>query len=151
MPKSHERNISPLLEARKKSSEQKLQTLKTVLEDMLHNKEEISIPRICSLTGLSKSFLYKNEQAKALFAEAKHKSSLYDFSVKSKSYVPSGINTSDKFDLLLQYEETKRKLQDSYILQYQLLSAENERLRKEIENKENKIKELRSKNKAGSN
>lgn len=144
MPKSHERNISPLLEARKKSSEQKLQTLKTVLEDMIHNKEEVSIPRVCSLTGLSKSFLYQNEKAKNLFTEAKQKSARYDSSVKPQGSIPSGINTSDNFDLLLQYEETKRKLQDSYILQYQLLSAENERLKNEIKEKEEKVKELRN-------
>lgn len=146
MPKSHDRNVSPLLEARKKSSEQKLLTLKTVLEDMIHNKEEINIPRVCKLTGLSKSFLYQNEKAKNLFTEAKQKSALYDSSVKPQGYVPSGINAdaSGKYDLLLQYEEVKRKLQDSYILQYQLLSAENERLRNEIKEKEEKIKKLRN-------
>lgn len=135
---------SALQEARKKISEQKLQTLKTVLEDMIYNKEEINIPRVCSLTGLSKSFLYKNEKAKALFTEAKQKSSLYDSSVNQEGFVPSGIETSNKFDLLLQYEEVKRKLQDSYILQYQLLSAENKRLKKEIADVELQVNYLKS-------
>jgi len=66
MPKDHERNTSPMQEARKQISEQKYQTLKIVLEDMIHNHEEITIPRIIQLSGLSKSYLYKNEKVKQL-------------------------------------------------------------------------------------
>ena len=41
MPKDHERNTSPLQEARKKIAEEKYNTLKTVLEDMIHNEEKL--------------------------------------------------------------------------------------------------------------
>lgn len=64
MPKGHERNTSPMLEARQKIIQQKYDTLKTVLEDMIHNDEQITVPRVCKLSGLSKSYLYHNEKAK---------------------------------------------------------------------------------------
>lgn len=41
MPKDHQRNTSAMLEAQKKKSEEKLQTLKSVLTDMVANKEPI--------------------------------------------------------------------------------------------------------------
>lgn len=58
MPKDHERNTSPMLEARQKIIQEKYNTLKTVLEDMIHNDELITAPRVCELSGLSKSYLY---------------------------------------------------------------------------------------------
>ena len=61
MPKDHERNTSPLQEARKKIAEEKYNTLKTVLEDMIHNEEEITISRVCKLSRLSKSYLHQKE------------------------------------------------------------------------------------------
>ena len=63
MPKDHERNISPMQEARQKIIQEKYTTLKTVLEDMIHNDEQITVPRVCELSGLSKSYIYHNEKA----------------------------------------------------------------------------------------
>ena len=71
MPKDHERNTSSMLEARQKIIQEKYTTLKTVLEDMIHNDEQITVPRVCKLSGLSKSYIYHNEKAKKLFDEAK--------------------------------------------------------------------------------
>ena len=53
MPKDHERNPSPMQEARQKIIQEKYDTLKTVLEDMIHNDEQITAPRVCELSGLS--------------------------------------------------------------------------------------------------
>lgn len=131
MPTSKSTNTSAMQEARQKISEQKLQTLKVVLEDMLKNHEAITPKRVVELAGVSKQYLYNNKEANALYMSAKEKS--------------QQITPFDNEDILLQYEEVKRKLQDSYILQYQLLSAENERLRQEIIETESKVSVLRAK------
>ena len=102
MPKDHQRNTSAMLEAQKKKSEEKLQTLKSVLTDMVANKEPITVSRICKLTGLSESYLYKNKEAKELVAQAK------------KNSKPVPIPKESDFDIVLQYEELKRKLHESY-------------------------------------
>lgn len=47
MPKDHQRNTSAMLEAQKKKSEEKLQTLKSVLTDMVANKEPINLYYYC--------------------------------------------------------------------------------------------------------
>ena len=49
MPKDHERNTSSMLEARQKIIQEKYDTLKTVLEDMIHNDEKITVPRAFGL------------------------------------------------------------------------------------------------------
>ena len=131
MPTSKSTNTTAMQEARQKISEQKLQTLKVVLEDMLKNHEAITPKRVVELAGVSKQYLYNNKEANALYMSAKEKS--------------QQITPFDNEDILLQYEEVKRKLQDSYILQYQLLSAENERLRQEIIETESKVSVLRVK------
>ena len=46
--------------------------------------------------------------------------------------------------MVLQYEEIKRKLHESYFLQAQLLTSENERLKEEITNLEIQINYLKS-------
>lgn len=120
MSKDHQRNTSAMLEAQKRKSEEKLQTLKSVLTDMVANKEPITAPRICKLTGLSESYLYKNKDAKELVAQAK------------KNSKPVSIPKESDFDIVLQYEEIKRKLHETYFLQAQLLTNENERLKEEI-------------------
>lgn len=132
MPKDHQRNTSAMLEAQKKKSEEKLQTLKSVLTDMVANKEPITAPRICKLTGLSESYLYKNKEAKELVAQAK------------KNSKPVSVPKESDFDLVLQYEELKRKLHESYFLQAQLLTNENERLKEEIATLEMQVKYLKS-------
>lgn len=132
MPKDHQRNTSAMLEAQKKKSEEKLQTLKSVLTDMVANKEPITVSRICKLTGLSESYLYKNKEAKELVAQAK------------KNSKPVPIPKESDFDIVLQYEELKRKLHESYFLQAQLLSSENERLKKEIADLELQVNYLKS-------
>ena len=132
MPKDHQRNTSAMLEAQKKKSEEKLQTLKTALADMVANKEPITAPRICKLTGLSESYLYKNKEAKELVAQAK------------KNSKPVSIPKESDFDLVLQYEEVKRKLHETYFLQAQLLTNENERLKEEIATLEMQVNYLKS-------
>ncbi len=132
MPKNHQRNTSAMLEAQKKKSEEKLQTLKSVLTDMVANKEPITVSRICKLTGLSESYLYKNKKAKELVAQAK------------KNSKPVSIPKESDFDIVLQYEELKRKLHESYFLQAQLLTNENERLKKEIADLELQVNYLKS-------
>ena len=132
MPKDHQRNTSAMLEAQKKKSEEKLQTLKSVLTDMVANKEPITAPRICKLTGLSESYLYKNKEAKELVAQAK------------KNSKPVTIPKEADFDIVLQYEELKRKLHESYFLQAQLLTNENERLKEEIATLEMQVNYLKS-------
>ena len=74
--------------------------------------------------------IYSNKEANVLFNNAK---------IKSESISPIPKN-----DLIMQHEELRRKLQDSYILQHQLLSAENERLRQEISEIEAKLAIARS-------
>lgn len=132
MPKDHQRNTSAMLEAQKKKSEEKLQTLKSVLTDMVANKEPITAPRICKLTGLSESYLYKNKEAKELVAQAK------------KNSKPVSVPKESDFDIVLQYEELKRKLHESYFLQAQLLTNENERLKEEIATLEMQVNYLKS-------
>lgn len=132
MPKDHQRNTSAMLEAQKKKSEEKLQTLKSVLTDMVANKEPITAPRICKLTRLSESYLYKNKEAKELVAQAK------------KNSKPVSVPKESDFDLVLQYEEVKRKLHESYFLQAQLLTSENERLKEEIATLEMQVNYLKS-------
>lgn len=132
MPKDHQRNTSAMLEAQKKKSEEKLQTLKSVLTDMVANKEPITAPRICKLTGLSESYLYKNKEAKELVAQAK------------KNSKPVSVPKESDFDIVLQYEELKRKLHESYFLQAQLLTNENERLKEEISSLEMQVNYLKS-------
>ena len=114
MPKDHERNTSPMLEARQKIIQEKYNTLKTVLEDMKHNDEQITAPRVCELSGLSKSYLYHNEKAKKLFDETKALAE----KKASRSYISSyDLERTDldinphmhHDDMLLQYEEIKRK------------------------------------------
>ena len=132
MPKNHQRNTSAMLEAQKKKSEEKLQTLKSVLTDIVANKEPITVSRICKLTGLSESYLYKNKEAKELVAQAK------------KNSKPVTIPKESNFDIVLQYEELKRKLHETYFLQAQLLTNENERLKKEITDLELQVNYLKS-------
>lgn len=132
MPKNHQRNTSAMLEAQKKKSEEKLQTLKSVLTDMVANKEPITVSRICKLTGLSESYLYKNKEAKELVAQAK------------KNSKPVSIPKESDFDIVLQYEELKRKLHETYFLQAQLLTNENERLKEEISSLELQVNYLKS-------
>lgn len=132
MPKDHQRNTSAMLEAQKRKSEEKLQTLKSVLTDMVANKEPITAPRICKLTGLSESYLYKNKEAKELVAQAK------------KNSKPVSVPKESDFDIVLQYEEVKRKLHEAYFLQAQLLTNENERLKEEISSLEMQVNYLKS-------
>ena len=143
MPKDHERNTSPLQEARKKIADEKYNTLKTVLEDMIHNEEEITISRVCKLSRLSRSYLHQNERAKKLFneakaiAEEKHGGAIpqnTDLDINSQMYHE---------DMLLQYEEVKRKLQESYMITYQLLQNENERLKQEIQEHKAQLESLK--------
>lgn len=141
MPSNHKRNTSKMVEARHELSKQKYNTLKIALEDMIHNEEEISIKRVCEITGVSKSYLYQNADAKRLFQEAKSLSSY------PHSTTPTDLDTNPQMkhsDMLIQYEEVKRKLQESYILQYQLLEKENERLRKRIEKAHARIEQLQN-------
>ena len=62
----------------------------------------------------------KNKDAKELVSEAK------------KNSKPVTVPKETDFDMVLQYEEIKRKLHESYFLQAQLLTNENERLKEEI-------------------
>ena len=125
MPKDHERNPSPMQEARQKIIQEKYNTLKTVLEDMIHNDEQITAPRVCELSGLSKSYLYHNEKAKKLFDEAKALAE----KKASRSYISSydlertdlDINPHMRHDdMLLQYEEMKRKLYETYMTSFRI-------------------------------
>ncbi len=149
MPKDHERNTSPMLEARQKIIQEKYNTLKTVLEDMIHNDELITAPRVCELSGLSKSYLYHNEKAKKLFNEAKA------LAEEKASRIPISSYTLERTDLdvnphmhhkdmLLQYEEIKRKLYETYMISFQLLKTENNRLKGAIRTSREKIKYLES-------
>ncbi len=145
MPKDHERNTSPLQEARKKIAEEKYNTLKTVLEDMIHNEEEITISRVCKLSRLSKSYLHQNERAKKLFNEAK---AIAKEKVKHIGEVPHNTNLDINpqmypEDMLLQYEEIKRKLQESYMITFQLLQEENKRLKQEIQEHKEQLESLK--------
>ena len=149
MPKDHERNTSPMLEARQKIIQEKYNTLKTVLEDMKHNDEQITAPRVCELSGLSKSYLYHNEKAKKLFDETKALAE----KKASRSYISSydlertelDINPHMRHDdMLLQYEEMKRKLYETYMISFQLLKEENNRLKKAIKASQKKINYLES-------
>ena len=128
---THKRNTAPLVEARQRQAAQKLAELKATLEDMVSHQEPVTVARVCELSGLSKSYLYQNAEAKKLLAEA-------------KAHNISQPSTTNKTDLLLQYEEIKRKLHESYILQVQLLSSENERLKSEISNLEAEVAYLKS-------
>lgn len=145
MPKKHERNTSPLQEARKKIAEEKYNTLKTTLEDMIHNEEEITISRVCQLSRLSKSYLHQNEKAKKLFTEAK---SIAEEKAKHVGYFP--LNTTLDInpqmyqeDMLIQYEEVKRKLQESYMITFQLLQNENKQLKQEIQEHKEQLESLK--------
>lgn len=146
MPKDHERNTSPMLEARQKIIQQKYTTLKTVLEDMIHNDEQVTVPRVCELSGLSKSYLYHNEKAKKLFDEAKTIAEERD-KYKTILSTPQNLDINPHMhhkDMLLQYEEMKRKLYETYMITIQLIKAENDRLRYEIDKGKKELKYLQS-------
>lgn len=146
MPKDHERNTSSMLEARQKIIQEKYDTLKTVLEDMIHNDEKITVPRVCELSGLSKSYLYHNEKAKKLFNETKTIAEERD-KYKTILSVPKNLDINPHMhhrDMLLQYEEMKRKLYETYMITIQLLKAENKRLKKAINASQKKIEYLQS-------
>ena len=149
MPKDHERNPSPMQEAGQKIIQEKYDTLKTVLEDMIHNDEQITAPRVCELSGLSKSYLYHNEKAKKLFNDAKALAE----KKASRSHIDSydlertelDINPHMHHDdMLLQYEEMKRKLYETYMITFQLIKAENGRLRAEIAKSKQELEYLQS-------
>ena len=145
MPKDHERNTSPLQEARKKIAKEKYNTLKAVLEDMIHNEEEITISRVCKLSRLSKSYLHQNERAKKLFNEAK---AIAEEKTKYEGRIPAstGLDINPQMrheDMLLQYEEVKRKLQESYMINFQLLQEENKRLKQEIQEHKEQLESLK--------
>lgn len=149
MPKDHERNTSPMLEARQKIIQQKYDTLKTVLEDMIHNDEQITVPRVCELSGISKSYLYHNEKAKKLFNEAKTLAEKKARIPHISSYELESANLDinphmHHKDMLLQYEEMKRKLYETYMITIQLIKAENDRLRYEIDKGKKELKYLQS-------
>ncbi len=149
MPKDHERNTSPMLEARQKIIQEKYNTLKTVLEDMIHNDEQITAPRVCELSGLSKSYLYHNEKAKKLFNDAKalaeKKASRSNISSYDLERTELDINPLMRHDdMLLQYEEMKRKLYETYMITIQLITAENKRLKNAIEKDKKKLEYLQS-------
>lgn len=146
MPKDHERNTSSMLEARQKIIQEKYDTLKTVLEDMIHNDEKITVPRVCELSGLSKSYLYHNEKAKKLFNETKTIAEERD-KYKTILSVPKKLDINPRMhhrDMLLQYEEMKRKLYETYMISFQLLKEENNRLKKAIKASQKKINYLES-------
>ena len=146
MPKDHERNTSSMLEARQKIIQEKYDTLKTVLEDMIHNDEKITVPRVCKLSGLSKSYLYHNEKAKKLFNETKTIAEERD-KYKTILSTPKNLDINPHMhhkDMLLQYEEMKRKLYETYMISFQLIKAENNRLRKAIEKDKKKLEYLQS-------
>ena len=146
MPKDHERNTSSMLEARQKIIQEKYDTLKTVLEDMIHNDEKITVPRVCELSGLSKSYLYHNEKAKKLFNETKTIAEERD-KYKTILSVPKNLDINPHMhhrDMLLQYEEMKRKLYETYMITIQLLKAENKRLKKAINASQKKMEYLQS-------
>ena len=146
MPKDHERNISPMQEARHKIIQEKYTTLKTVLEDMIHNDEQITVLRVCELSGLSKSYIYHNEKAKKLFDEAKTLAKERD-KYKTILSTPANLDINPHMhhrDMLLQYEEMKRKLYETYMISFQLIKAENNRLRKAIKSSQKKIEYLQS-------
>ena len=46
-------------------------------------------------------------------------------------------------DMLLQYEEVKRKLQESYMINFQLLQEENKRLKQEIQEHKEQLESLK--------
>ena len=149
MPKDHERNTSSMLEARQKIIQEKYTTLKTVLEDMIHNDEQITVPRVCKLSGLSKSYIYHNEKAKKLFDEAKalagKKANHSHISSYDLERTDLDINPHMHHDdMLLQYEEMKRKLYETYMISFQLIKAENKRLKKAIKASQKKIQYLQS-------
>lgn len=149
MPKNHERNTSSMLEARQKIIQEKYDTLKTVLEDMIHNDEKITVPRVCELSGLSKSYLYHNEKAKKLFNETKalaeEKASRIPISSYTLERTDLDINPHMHHeDMLLQYEEMKRKLYETYMISFQLIKAENYRLRKAIKSSQKKLEYLQN-------
>lgn len=77
MPKKHDRNTKPLFEARKKISDGKYETLQTLLKDIVHSKEKVTVSRVCELSGLSKSYLYQNSKAKQLLDKAKEETKNY--------------------------------------------------------------------------
>lgn len=146
MPKDHERNTSPMLEARQKIIQQKYTTLKTVLEDMIHNDEQITVPRVCELSGLSKSYIYHNEKAKKLFDEAKTIAEERD-KYKTILSTPTNLDINPHMhheDMLLQYEEMKRKLYETYMISFQLIKEENNRLEKAIAKSKKELEYLQS-------
>ena len=57
---------------------------------------------------------------------------------------PVSISKESDFDIVLQYEELKRKLHETYFLQAQLLTNENERLKEEISSLELQVNYLKS-------
>ncbi|HIY02072.1 MAG TPA: hypothetical protein IAA26_09545 [Candidatus Blautia faecipullorum] len=137
-----ERNTDPLVKARKKYAEDKFNTLKTCLDDMLFANVPITVTEVIKLSGLSKSYLYQNEQAKKLLKEKQ------EISKKRQRY--SGIKYDSirnyqptPKDAFLQIEELKRKLHDSYMVQCQILGAENERLKIEIEDIKKRIEQAK--------
>lgn len=130
-----------LHEARERIAKVKYASLKHVLEDMVHNREQITISRIVELSGLSKSYLYKNVKVKKLISDAKILSVNPAANIDTELSVVPDLNEED---FLIQYEDLKRKLQERYIFESNLISQENKRLKDEISRLETSIEQLQS-------
>lgn len=132
------KKLAGLEEANDKSTHNAFMKVKMTLELMELKGEKITLTAVAKNSGVSRSYLYKNTTVKA-YIETRQS----EQEKKNNSEYP--INPfSDEMNNDMVTFALHRKLIESYILQYQLLTAQNEELRQKIEDTKKQIAEKKS-------
>ena len=59
-----------MIEENQKKSKEKIELAQRTIQDMISNKERISVPKLMKKTGLSRGFFYKNPIVRDTMNEA---------------------------------------------------------------------------------
>lgn len=117
-------NKNPNTNGLKKSTEEKTQkTIEKVeitLKEMIKKRSKINFNSVCQQSGVSKSFLYKNEQIKDRISTLRkqqeglnnHKNVKRNMSNDSKDVIIETLKKKNK-DLMLENEKLKKQLQNN--------------------------------------
>jgi len=108
------RNINGLSEHLKKKTETTLEKVDNAIRELAVNGQKINFNSVCNLSGVSKTFLYKNLEIKTRIEELREKQikkninqrAKYDKTSKSKNII---IQAKDKKIAELESENNKLK------------------------------------------
>lgn len=108
-------------------SKQAVAKAKLVINQMYLNNEVITATTVAEKAGLSRSFLYKNPEIKELIQSYKEHNSEVK---KMRTHAPDGSLEIPDDDYT--HFQLYTKLMENYILEYQILDYENQKLENEI-------------------